>query len=45
MGLPKDAGLGSQAWGPYIQSMTETLDDTVKNNLIKNIITNVEKMG
>lgn len=29
----------------YIQSMTETLDDTVKNNLIKNIITNVEKMG
>jgi phenylalanyl-tRNA synthetase beta subunit len=29
----------------YIQSMNETLNDTVKNNLIKNIIINVKKVG
>ncbi len=50
MGLPKDAGLGSQAWGPYIQSMTEACSgprctESCKDLPIEEIETNSRLTG
>lgn len=38
-------GKRSLSFKIYIQSLSETLDDTVKNKLIEAIIKNVEKVG
>lgn len=41
----KIPGKRSISFKIFIQSMTETLDDTVKNRLIETIVKNVEQKG